>query len=161
MTKVLFVCLGNICRSPTAEGVFTRLVKQTGLSNQIGIDSAGTSDYHIGEPADLRSQKAALKRGIDLSGLRARRVTQADFIEFDYVLAMDNANYKTLKKLCPPGLEHKLHLFLDFAPELNRRDVPDPYYDGGQDGFNYVLDLVETASKGLLADIHTVNESGR
>jgi len=153
MMKILFVCMGNICRSPTAEGVFSHLVTQAGL--QISVDSAGTHDYHVGEPPDLRSQRAALKRGIDLSGLRARQVTQADFTKFDYILAMDRHNYQLLQSLCPPEQRHKLHLFLDFAPELNRRDVPDPYYEGG---FEYVLDLVEAASRGLL---NALNENDK
>ncbi|OAD19180.1 Low molecular weight phosphotyrosine protein phosphatase [Candidatus Thiomargarita nelsonii] len=153
MIKILFVCMGNICRSPTAEGVFTHLVTQAGA--QISIDSAGTHDYHIGEPPDLRSQKAALKRGIDLSSLRARQVTQADFTKFDYILAMDRHNYQILQSLCPPEQQHKLHLFLDFAPELNRHEVPDPYYEGG---FEYILDLVEAASRGLL---DTLNENDK
>jgi protein-tyrosine phosphatase len=152
MVKVLFVCMGNICRSPTAEGVFTQLVKQHELSDQIYIDSAGTHDYNLGKPPDSRSQVAALKRGIDLSGLRARLVTKADLTEFDYVLAMDRANLKSLQSLCPPGQEHKLHLFLNFAPELDTREVPDPY-EGGHSGFQHVLDLVEAASTGLLAEI--------
>ncbi|MEN8220147.1 MAG: low molecular weight protein-tyrosine-phosphatase [Pseudomonadota bacterium] len=150
MIKVLFVCMGNICRSPTAEGVFTQMV--AGEHPQIVVDSAGTHDYHIGEPPDLRSQNAALKRGIDLSGLRARQVTQADFTEFDYILAMDRYNYQILQSLCPQGQKHKLHLFLGYAPKLNTREVPDPYL-GGQDGFEHVLNLVETASRGLLTEI--------
>ncbi|KHD07796.1 phosphotyrosine protein phosphatase [Candidatus Thiomargarita nelsonii] len=155
MTKILFVCMGNICRSPTAEGVFTRLVTQTGNGSQISSDSAGTHDYHIGEPPDLRSQKAALKRGIDLSSLRARQVTPADFTKFDYILAMDRHNYQILQSLCPPEQQHKLRFFLEFAPELKRRDVPDPYYEGG---FDYILDLVEAASRGLL---DTLNENDK
>ncbi|HDN27301.1 MAG TPA: low molecular weight phosphotyrosine protein phosphatase [Thioploca sp.] len=150
MVKVLFVCMGNICRSPTAEGVFTQMVKQARLSEQIYIDSAGTHDYNLGKPPDSRSQAAARRRGIDLSGLRARQVIQADLIEFDYVLAMDKYNYQILLAINPP--EHKLHLFLDFAPELNTREVPDPY-EGGNCGFEHVLDLVQAASRGLLAEI--------
>ncbi|MDM8559386.1 low molecular weight protein-tyrosine-phosphatase [Candidatus Parabeggiatoa sp. HSG14] len=151
MVKVLFVCMGNICRSPTAEGVFTFMVKQAGLNNKVDIDSAGTHDYNIGKPPDSRSQAAALKRGIDLSGLRARQVTSADFNQFDYVLAMDRYNYEILQSLCPPGHEHKLHLFLSFAPKLNTREIPDPYE--GDNGFDHVLDLVEAASSGLLTEI--------
>ncbi len=152
MVKVLFVCMGNICRSPTAEGVFTQLVKQARLSEQIYIDSAGTHDYNLGKPPDSRSQVAALKRGIDLSGLRARQVTQASLTEFDYVLAMDRANLKSLQLLCPPGQEHKLHLFLNFAPDNDTQEVPDPFY-GENSGFKHVLDLSQAASTGLLTEI--------
>lgn len=152
MVKVLFVCMGNICRSPTAEGVFTHLVQQADLQEKIAIDSAGTHAYHIGEPPDLRSQQAAKIRGIDISHLRARRVTKEDFNTFDYILAMDKSNYADLQQICPKGKEHKLSMFLEFAPDLNVKEVPDPYYGGGQ-GFEHVLDLVEAASQGLLDDI--------
>jgi protein-tyrosine phosphatase len=152
MVKILFVCMGNICRSPTAEGVFTQMVKQARLSNQIEIDSAGTHDYNLGKPPDLRTQAAARKRGIDLSRLRARQVTQADFIEFDYILAMDKDNYNILQATCPPEHQHKLQLFLEFAPSLNAREVSDPYY-GGENGFEPVLNLIEAASSGLLEQV--------
>jgi len=152
MIKVLFVCMGNICRSPTAEGVFTDLVKKEGFANQIHIDSAGTHAYHIGESPDSRSREAARTRGIHLDGQRARQVEKDDFAQFDYLLAMDKDNYWHLKKWCPIDQTHKLHLFLDFAPHLGVREVPDPYY-GGDKGFERVLDLVEAASVGLLADI--------
>ena len=149
MVKVLFVCMGNICRSPTAQGVFERLVEQTGLRQEIEIDSAGTHAYHIGHSPDPRSQAAAMRRGIDLSAQRARRVEVVDFERFDYVLAMDEENFQQLQTICPPQYTHKLRLFLEFAPELPNREVPDPYY-GGPGGFNEVLDLVETASEGLM-----------
>ncbi len=152
MVKILFVCMGNICRSPTAEGVFTQMVKQARLSNQIEIDSAGTHDYNLGKPPDLRAQAAARKRGIDLSRLRARQVTPADFIEFDYILAMDKDNYNILQATCPPEHQHKLQLFLEFAPSLNTREVSDPYY-GGENGFEPVLNLIEAASRGLLEQV--------
>ncbi len=152
MIKVLFVCMGNICRSPTADGIFTDLVKKEGLRDQIKIDSAGTHAYHIGEPPDLRSQEAALKRGIDLSELRARKVEKSDFSQFDYILAMDKENYQGLQKICPREQADRLHLFLDFAPHLGRKEVSDPYF-GGVKGFDDVLDLVEAASVGLLAEI--------
>ncbi|MCV6637047.1 low molecular weight protein-tyrosine-phosphatase [Candidatus Albibeggiatoa sp. nov. NOAA] len=152
MVKVLFVCMGNICRSPTAEGVFHHLVQQANLQDKIDIDSAGTHAYHIGEPPDLRSQQAAMQRGIDMSHLRARRVAKDDFEKFDYILAMDRNNYAILQQVCPKGKEHKLSMFLDFAPDLNVKEVPDPYY-GGSKGFEHVLDLVEAASRGLLDDI--------
>lgn len=152
MVRVLFVCMGNICRSPTAEGMFGYLVEQHGLTSQIQIDSAGTHAYHVGEPPDPRATQAAGKRGIDLGRQRARRVTDNDFQEFDYVLAMDRDNYNDLVALCPPAHRVKLHLVLEFASELPEDEVPDPYY-GGVTGFERVLDLIETASRGLLADI--------
>jgi protein-tyrosine phosphatase len=152
MVRVLFVCLGNICRSPTAEGVFRHLVTREGLTDRIQIDSAGTAAYHVGNPPDPRSQEAARRRGVDLSMLRARQAVRDDFHAFDYVLAMDRENLDDLRRICPPGHESRLKLFLDFAPQAGRRDVPDPYYGGGQ-GFETVLDLVEAASHGLLAHI--------
>ena len=150
--SVLFVCMGNICRSPTAQGVFARLVEEYRLSDVIEIDSAGTHAYHIGERPDERASAAALKRGIDLSSQQARRVSPDDFERFDYVLAMDRGNYEILEANCPSGFESRLRLFLDFAPDLEAREVPDPYY-GGRSGFERVLDLIEQASEGLLADI--------
>lgn len=155
MIKVLFVCMGNICRSPTAEGVFTHLAEQTGLRGSLEIDSAGTHAYHIGEPPDPRAQEAAYKRGISLNHLRARRVEAKDFAEYDYILAMDHGNYEDLSQACPPEYQDKLHLLLDFAPEykaMKIEEVPDPYY-GGRLGFEHVLDLTEAAAKGLLEDI--------
>jgi protein-tyrosine phosphatase len=150
--NVVFVCLGNICRSPTAEGVFRTMVERHGLSQRIGIDSAGTGAYHTGEPPDQRAQAAARRRGFDLSAIRARKATKGDFKRFDYVLAMDRENQASLSRICPLGEEHRLSLFLDYAPGLGQRDVPDPYYGAG-DGFELVLDLIEAASEGLLADI--------
>jgi protein-tyrosine phosphatase len=152
MVNVLFVCLGNICRSPSAEGVFRALVEREGLSGQVAVDSAATSGYHIGEPPDPRARQAASRRGIDIGGIRARRAGAEDFARFDYVLAMDRDNYDGLARLCPPGEEHRLSLFLDFAPQLGVREVPDPYY-GGAGGFEGVLDMIEAASEGLLEDI--------
>ena len=150
--KVLFVCMGNICRSPTAQGVFERLVEEHDLADFVHIDSAGTHAYHVGEQPDRRASQAAARRGIDMSGQRARQVSEADFGEFDLVLAMDHANFEELNAVCPPGHEDKLRLFLDFAPDAAEREVPDPYY-GGPGGFERVLDLVELAAAGLLADI--------
>lgn len=150
--KVLFVCMGNICRSPTAEGVFRHLVKQQNLEHMIETDSAGTHAYHVGEPPDHRAQLTADGRGIDLSDLRARRATSSDFEEFDYVLAMDKDNYSILKSISPAGFESRLKLFLGFAPQLKTKEVPDPYY-GGDKGFDAVFDMVEVASQGLLNDI--------
>lgn len=147
--KVLFVCMGNICRSPTAEGVFKHFVAKADLAAHILSDSAGTHDYHIDEPPDLRSQRAAAKRGYDLAALRARQVSLRDFGEFDYVLAMDEANLRLLERLCPPSHAHKLKLFLEFSGDPAVREVPDPYYGGGQ-GFERVLDLAEQAARGLL-----------
>ncbi len=150
--KVLFVCMGNICRSPTAQGVFRAMVEREGLSERILTDSAGTIDYHIGGLPDRRARETALKRGVDLSDLRARLVTVSDFEAFDYVVAMDRSNFQDLSTLCPPGLEDRLHMFLDFAPDQPVREVPDPYY-GGTAGFERVFDLVEEASRGLLTRI--------
>ncbi len=152
MTKVLFVCLGNICRSPTADGIFRELVKREKLDQKITVDSAGTGDWHIGKAPDSRTVAAAKKRGYDLSVLRARQVSMADFDEFDYVLAMDNANLRDLQRLKPAHFTGHLGLFLEFGSDKNHREVPDPYY-GGNDGFELVLDLVEEAAEGLLAHI--------
>jgi len=150
--KVLFVCMGNICRSPTAEGVFRHIVEKEGLDDWISTDSAGTHAYHIGEQPDLRSQQTARKRGIDLSDLRGRKAVSQDFTEFDYILAMDNDNYHLLQQLSPNGDDEKLKLFLEFSKDYSETEVPDPYY-GGDQGFEHVFDLVESASYGLLEDI--------
>lgn len=152
MVKVLFVCMGNICRSPTAEGVFRDLVNNANLAQYIHIDSAGTHAYHIGEPPDRRSQSAAIKRNIDLSSQRARKVCVEDFSDFDYVLAMDHNNLQELHIICPADPKAKPDLFLNFAQQFKEREVPDPYF-GGEQGFEHVLDLVEDASRGLLAAI--------
>jgi len=150
MVRVLFVCLGNICRSPTAEGVFRDLVEREGLADMIHVDSAGTAAYHVGAPPDSRAQAEAQRRGIDLSGLRGRQAQPGDFHQFDYVLAMDSENHRNLQGICPMESEDKLHMFLDFAPNVSLRDVPDPYYSGG---FDTVYDMIDDAAKGLLADI--------
>lgn len=150
--RVLFVCMGNICRSPLAHGLFEHMVREAGLGEHIQVDSAGTHAYHVGEPPDPRSQETARRRGVDLSGQKARRVSERDFEEFDYVLAMDKDNYLLLQDICPPGRESRLRLFLDFAPELPETEVPDPYY-GGASGFERVYDLVEAAARGLLEEI--------
>lgn len=141
--------MGNICRSPTAHGVFRHLVREAGLEERIEVDSAGTHGYHVGAPPDARAQATARERGLDLSDLRARKAVAADFKRFDYLLAMDQANYQGLRDICPPGYEDRLHLFLEFAPELDIDEVPDPYY-GGQRGFDDVFDMVTAASRGLL-----------
>ena len=152
MVRVLFVCLGNICRSPTAEGVFRQVVRQASLADYIDIDSAGTHAYHIGDPPDRRAQAAAARRGVDLSGLRGRQATPRDIEEFDYVLAMDRENLQNLQAICPSGLETKLRLFLEFAGERVEQEVPDPYF-GGESGFDRVLDMIVDAAQGLLAHI--------
>jgi protein-tyrosine phosphatase len=150
--KVLFVCMGNICRSPTAHGVFEALVAQRNLAHRISVDSAGTHGYHTNQPPDPRTQQAARGRGYDLSGLRARQVVEADFLAFDLIAAMDRHNLDWLTKRCPPAHQHKLRLFLEFASGVAEREVPDPYY-GGPQGFLHVLDLVEHASRGLIDEI--------
>jgi len=152
--RVLFVCMGNICRSPTAHGVFRHLVAQQGLTHLIEIDSAGTHAYHVGEPPDRRAQSTATARGIELADLRARRVAASDFEQFDYILAMDRDNYEILLSDCPAEAQAKVYLFLEFAPEVGHKEVPDPYY-GGQKGFERVFDMVEAAARGLLADIES------
>lgn len=150
--RVLFVCMGNICRSPTAEGVFRKLVTDQGLGHIIEIDSAGTHAYHVGHEPDRRAQSAARQRGIDLSSLRARQVALQDFETYDYILPMDNSNYEILTAQSPAHAKTKINLFMSFAPERNTLEVPDPYY-GGQRGFEIVFDMIEAASNGLLADI--------
>jgi len=152
MIRVLFVCMGNICRSPTAQGVFRDLVEKQGLSHLIATDSAGTIDYHAGKSPDRRAREAARKRGVDISDLRARQAAAEDFWQFDYILAMDQDNYADLRAICPAGHEQKLYLFLEFAPQLGHREVPDPYY-GGPAGFERVFDMVEAAATGLLTRI--------
>ena len=154
--KVLFVCMGNICRSPTAHGVFQQLVSQSNLDEFILIDSAGTHDYHIGKSPDKRATAAAAKRDYDLSRLRARHVTSSDFQEFDYVLAMDNENYSDLVAQCDARDENKISLFLQHATRSKVNEVPDPYY-GGAHGFETVLDLVEDASAGFLQFLITTH----
>lgn len=147
--SVLFVCMGNICRSPTAEGVFRHRVAAAGLAHVIHIDSAGTHAYHIGEEPDLRSQQFAARRGYDLSMQRARKVDARDFAQFDYLLAMDHNNLERLQAACPPQYRHKLALFMEYAASSDSDVVPDPYYGGGK-GFDLVLDYIEDASDGLL-----------
>ena len=149
--------MGNICRSPTAEGVFTHLIEELQLSSHFEIDSAGTHAYHIGEQPDHRSQQAAKAHGIDLSKQRARKVIYADFEDYDYLLAMDNDNYSTLINASPIEYQQKISYFLDYAPELESREVPDPYY-GGEYGFEKVLAMIESASQGFL---HALKTSGK
>ena len=147
--SVLFVCMGNICRSPTAEGVFRKHVSDAGLDAAIQTDSAGTHAYHSGEPADRRAHAAAARRGFSLEGIRARRVTDEDFDQFDFILAMDEDNLMVLQEWAPDEQRSKVRLFLEFAESRHENEVPDPYY-GGSAGFERVLDLVEEASQGLL-----------
>ncbi len=144
--KVLFVCTGNICRSPTVEGVFAHFVRSAGLEEAIHIDSAGTHDYHVGEAPDLRAQEHARRRGYDLSALRARQVHRRDFQEFDVIVAMDEGQLRVLERNCPSEHRGKLRLL------VKGRDVPDPYY-GGPEGFERVLDLAEAASLALLSEL--------
>ena len=156
MIKVLFVCMGNICRSPTAEGVFRHVVEEAGLSMQIEADSAGTSDYQKGDPPDKRAQQAAIRRGYSLSRLKARQVRPQDFHEFDHILAMDQKNLRDLKAIYPDGAQAQIALFLDYARTAQLKEVPDPYY-GGASGFELVLDLVEDAAHGFLQ--HLIDEN--
>ncbi len=152
--RVLFVCLGNICRSPTAQGVFEHLVTRENLGKDIIVDSAGTSGWHIDSAPDARTVQAAKSRGYDLSALRGRKAITQDFELFDFVLAMDQENLDVLKALKPKNYSGHLGLFLDFASNSSTREVPDPYY-GGAKGFDTVLDLIEDASEGLLAHLKT------
>lgn len=149
--RVLFVCLGNICRSPTAEGVLRHKLHEAGLQARVEVDSAGTGDWHVGKAADLRTRQAAQQRGYDLSALRGRQVQAADFNAFDLILAMDTSNLRDLQQLRPDNATAELDLFLR-RYQLQLDEVPDPYY-GGADGFEQVLDLIEQACEGLLCEI--------
>lgn len=149
---VCFVCLGNICRSPTAEGVMRRQVQEAGLAETVAIDSAGTGNWHLGEAPDARAQQAAKARGYDLSALRARQIEAVDFERFDLVLAMDAANLAELHKRCPPQHREKVRLLMEFASDPSARDIADPYFGGAQ-GFEQVLDQCENACRGLLGSL--------
>lgn len=149
---VLMVCMGNICRSPTAEGVLRTFLEREGLAQRVDVDSAGTHAYHIGKAPDPRTLQAAARRGYDLAALRARQVNDFDFVRFDHILAMDRDNLALLRRACPAEHSHKLGLFLDYAPACDEDEVPDPYY-GDADGFERVLDLVEAAAAGFLASL--------
>jgi protein-tyrosine phosphatase len=150
--RLLFVCLGNICRSPMAEGVFRRVAEEAGVAHFFEIDSAGLGDWHIGQAPDTRAQAATANRGIDISGQSARQVTHDDYARFDLLLVMDGSNYDELTQSAPSDTRHKIRRFLDFAPQAPTRDVPDPFY-GGSEGFDHALDLIEQAASGLLVDL--------
>jgi protein-tyrosine phosphatase len=156
---VLFVCTGNICRSPTAEGQFRATVRAAGLEGRFTIDSAATTDFHVGNPPDARTVQAARRRGLDLAPLRARQVGLEDFAAFDYVVAMDRGHLEILSAMAPPGAGQRVSLLLDHAPACGLRDVPDPYY-GGPDGFETVLDLIEAGCAGLLVHIRQTTPLG-
>ena len=149
---VLFVCTGNICRSPTAEAVFRKLAADAGMAETVTADSAGTHAYHVGEPPDARSQQAAARRGYDLSGLRARRFERADFHRFDLILAMDQDHYSILSHMAQPSAGERLKLMMSYARRFAEKEVPDPYY-GGPQGFERVLDMLEDAAQGLLESL--------
>ncbi len=154
--KVLFVCMGNICRSPTAHGVFQKLVDEAGLSEQILVDSAGTISYHAGEAPDPRSSQTALAHGIDLSPQRSRQVNDDDFERQDYILAMDYDNLRNLQQQCPDQYQHKLQLLLSYHSDQYLDEVPDPYY-GGADGFETVFEMINEACGALLSNIRSTH----
>ncbi|MEH6825180.1 MAG: low molecular weight protein-tyrosine-phosphatase [Motiliproteus sp.] len=151
---MLFVCLGNICRSPTAQGVLLKQVRERRLESRITVDSAGTAAFHIGAAPDHRSIRVAAGRGYDLSPLRARRVRAEDFHRYDYILAMDSENLSSLQSIAPAESRAQLRLFLDFSSQHKFTEVPDPYY-GGARGFDLVLDLIEDASRGFLDQLRS------
>jgi protein-tyrosine phosphatase len=148
--RLLFICLGNICRSPMAEGVFRRVIEEEGLADRFEIDSAGLGDWHVGQAPDDRAQAAAQSRGLDISGQSARQVQQEDFARFDLLLVMDRSNYGELKRRAPKAAHGKIRYFLDYAPHVGTKDVPDPFF-GGAEGFDHALDLIEAAAHGLVA----------
>lgn len=156
--RILFCCMGNICRSPTAEGVFRQVLAAQAPDLRIEIDSAGTHDYHVGAPPDRRAIAAAKRRGIDLSQLRARRVVVEDFDTYDLILAMDDDNLQELRRRAPASHHQRIRLMMEFAPHAASRHVPDPYYGGAQ-GFEEVLDLLEEAAQGLLVELRSLNRS--
>ena len=148
MLRILFVCLGNICRSPMAEGLFRRELERRGIDHLVEVDSAGTGSWHIGEPPDERAQRAIARRGVDISGLRGRQVKRADLDAFDLILAMDAENLSDLMALADEEQMQRIRLFMEFAPAMGTREVPDPYF-GGEEGFEHVLDLLQEAARGL------------
>ena len=149
---VLMCCMGNICRSPSAEGALRLAAERAGVDDELLIDSAGTHGYHVGEPPDARAQRHALRRGIDIARQRARQVAAEDFERFDLIVAMDHDNLELLRQVCPPEQEHKLRLMMSFAPRAGIDIVPDPYY-GGPEAFERVLDLLDVACAGLLGHV--------
>lgn len=151
MVSVLFVCMGNICRSPMAQGVFEDLLRREGLEDEVFVDSAGTGAWHVGHPPDERAQKSASKRRVDISGQRARRVSLEDCDKFEYLIVMDRDNYALVSPLCRES-RAEVRLFMDYAQDIPQEEVPDPYF-GGYNGFEYVLDLIEKAARGLLEDV--------
>ena len=157
-TRILFVCLGNICRSPLAEGAFRHTAQNAGLEEHLYIDSAGTGAWHIGSPPDKRAQQTALEHGIDISNQKARQIHPEDFHSFDFILAMDKSNYEALIDRAPPDNTAEIRMFLEFAPGLNISEVPDPYY-GGAKGFTHVFELVTAASNGLITAIQQKNKT--
>ena len=160
MVRVLFVCMGNICRSPLAHGVFENVLRREGLEDEGFVDSAGTGAWHVGSPPDERAQRSASLRGLDLSTQRARRISPDDCDTFDYVLTMDEENYRAVAALCQRG-SAEVRPFLDYAPNRAETQVPDPFYGGSLEGFEHVLDLVEEASEGLLEEIKEKHLAGR
>ncbi len=152
MIKVLFVCTGNICRSPTADGVFRKIVDAAGLSDQISVDSCGLSAYHVGELADPRSREMAQSRGYDLDDIRSRKIKPGDYVQFDYILAMDDGHLRDMRRQAPAANQNKIELFLDYHPDMAGQSVPDPYY-GGENGFSHVFDMIEQTSNKLLDHI--------
>ena len=150
--RLLFVCLGNICRSPMAEGAFRHVAAEQGVLDRFEIDSAGLGSWHVGQAPDHRAQKAADQRGIDISGQSARQIRSSDFTSFDLLLAMDGSNYGELAQLAPKSERHKIRRFLDFAPHAGTKDVPDPFF-GEAEGFDRALELIDQAARGLLAEL--------
>ncbi len=154
VTRVLMVCLGNICRSPSAEAMLRRKVHEAGLADRVEVDSAGTADYHVDSPPDRRAVAHGERRGLAMQQLRGRQVERADFDRFDHILAMDEDNLADLQRIRPPGSHARLALLMSFAPRSGAREVPDPYY-GGAEAFETVLDLVESAADGFVAFVRS------
>lgn len=152
MINILFVCMGNICRSPSAEGFFANALSESKFKDQVSIDSAGTHGYHVGHSPDPRAVATAQNFDVDISGLRARRVSASDFDDYDLIIAMDRSNFEDLKASQPDGSKASLRMMMDFHPQAQPEDVPDPYY-GAMDGFTYMCELLDAATRGLLKDV--------
>ena len=152
MTNILFVCMGNICRSPSAEGFFVTALQASKYRERISTDSAGTHGYHVGHAPDPRAVATALDFGVDISQLRARKVSASDFDDFDLIIAMDGSNFKDLQDIQPAGSKASLKMMMHFHPDVHPEDIPDPYY-GGMDGFTYMCKLLDSATRGLLKDV--------